>query len=227
MKYLIILFTFLGLPLQASLVDGYFLHQAYVYYNHKDYNKTKQRLKEIDQPSLQSQILLANTHHKEGNYQRAIQIYSSIKSTSPSIKQALYYNIANAYVFLHQYTKAKQYYIKALQLDVDTDAVHNLKLTMFLEDSTSASLGIAHPKSQSAQTSKSENQDKKKEEREEDKPSSASSSGAGETSKENQKKKEKQKKHKLISNDKPQKQPLGSKVYELINKGYIHETQPW
>jgi len=226
-KYLIILFTFLGLPLQASLIDEYTLYQSYAYYNNKDYNKTKQRLKEIDQPSLQSQILLANTHYKEGNYQRAIQIYSSIKSTSPSIKQELYYNTANAYVYLHQYTKAKIYYIKALQLGFDTDAIHNLKITMFLEDTTSASLGIAHPKSQSAQTSKSENQDKKKEEKEEDKPSSASSSGAGATSKEKKKKQEKQKKHTLISNDKPQKQPLGSKVYELINKGYIHETQPW
>lgn len=223
-KYLIILFTFLGLPLQASLFDGYTLHQSYKYYNNKNYNKTKQILKEIDKPSLQSQILLANTHYKEGHYQRAIQIYSSIKSTSPSIKQELYYNTANAYVYLHQYTKAKVYYIKTLQLGFDADAIHNLKLTLFLEDIASAPLGIAHPKSQSAQTSKSENQEKKKEERKEDVPSSASSSGAKETSKERQ---EKQKKHKLISKDKPQKQPLGSKVYELINKGYIHETQPW
>ncbi len=220
-KYLIILFIFLGIPLQASLFDEYTLHQSYKYYNNNDYNKTKQTLKEIDQPTLQSQILLANTHYKEGNYQKAIQIYTSIKSTSIFIKQQLYYNTANAYVYLHQYTKAKTYYIKTLQLGFDTDALHNLKLTMFLEDAALASLGIAHPKSQSAQTSKSENQNKKKEKREEDTPSSTSSSGAGKSSK------AKQKNHTLISNDSPQKQPLGSKVYELINKGYIHETQPW
>jgi len=221
-KYLILVFTFLGLPMQASILDDYYLHQSYKSYKSKAYKDTKGTLKSIKAPSLQSKILLGNTYYKESSYQKAIQVYTSIKSTSPQIKQQIYYNTANAYVHLDRYNKAKTYYIKTLQLGSDTDALHNLKLTMLLTDEKSASLGIAHPKSQSSQTSKSESNKKNKDEkREEDQPSSSSGSGAKETSK------EKQNKNKLISNDSPQKQPLGSKVYELINKGYIYETQPW
>jgi Ca-activated chloride channel family protein len=61
----------------------------------------------------------------------------------------------------------------------------------------------------------------KEKSREEDQPSSGS--GAGSESKS----KEKQKETKLISDGNKEQQPLGSKVYDLINKGYIRETQPW
>lgn len=220
-KYLLVFFTFLHLPLQASVLEGYYLYQSYQSYKHADYRQTKQLLKKVKTPSLQSRILLANTYFKEGDYKKAIAMYHSIKSTSASIKQQLYYNTANAYVFLHQYAKAKTNYIKSLQLGFDEDALHNLKLIIFLENKTSAPLGIAHPKSQSSQTSKSENQNKNNK-REEDKPSS--SSGAGTGAKQKQKK---EKPHTLITDSNPQKQPLGSKVYELINKGYIYETAPW
>jgi small GTP-binding protein len=117
--------------------------------------------------------------------------------------------------------KAKVYYTKTLQLGDDKDAAYNLALIVMLE-SKSASLGIAHPKSQGANASKSESQgEKKKESREEDTPSSGS--GAGQS---NASKKQKDK-AKILSNNDAQKQPLGSKLYELINKGYIRETQPW
>jgi len=36
-----------------------------------------------------------------------------------------------------------------------------------------------------------------------------------------------QEKGKLTLDPKQEKHPLSSKVYELINKGYIHEKQPW
>ena len=221
-KYLIILFTFLGLPLQASLIDDYYLHQAYQNYEKGAYQESARSVHKIDTVSVQSQILLANTYYKEGDYTKAIQIYSSIQSTSLHVKQQLYYNIANAYVHLKTYTKANAYYIKTLQLGFDADALHNLNITILLKEEKLAALGIAHPQSQNAQTSKSNATKKtKKEKRKEDQPSSSSGSGAEESSK------EKENKNKLISQDSPQKHPLGSKVYELINKGYIHESHPW
>lgn len=223
-KYLILLFTLIGLPLQASFVDEYHLNQAYNSYNKQNFNHAKQHLKKIKVHSLQSQIALANAYYKEGNYKKAINIYKSIRSTSLNTKQQLYYNIANAYAMLQAYDKAKIYYTKTLQLGEDKDAAYNLKLIALLKDKNDASLGIAHPKSQSSASSKAESTQKEKDDtREEDQPSSGSGGGEESSSKENKI----QDKSKLTSDESQEQQPLGSKVYELINKGYIRETQPW
>ena len=223
-RYLLLLFALLGLPLQASFLDLYYLQQAYTCYEDKTYACVQKNLKQIHTPSLQGRLLLANMHYKLKNYKQAILTYKSIYSSSASNKQLLYYNIATAYAQMKAYDKAKIYYTKALQLQPDEDAQFNLALIALKHDKKEASLGIAHPKSQSADSSKSESQEKQKEnEREEDQPSSGSGGGGESTSK------EKQKESKLRSDERQDEtpHPLGSKVYELINKGYICETQPW
>ncbi|HEY9190123.1 MAG TPA: VWA domain-containing protein [Sulfurovum sp.] len=222
-KYLLPLFVFFGLQAEASLLDSYHLNRAYKSYQSADLNETKSRLKQIKVPSLQSRILLANTYYRQHAFKKAIQTYKSIRSTSPRIKQQLYYNIANAYAMMESYDKAKVYYTKALQLGEDADAEHNLYLVALLSDKKSAELGIAHPKSQDSSSSKSESQEEQeeKETRSEDEPSSGSGGGG-----ESQAEKEKEK-SKLLSDDSKEEHPLGSKVYELINEGYIREKQPW
>ncbi len=220
-KYLLILFTLLGVQAEASILDNYHLNRAYKSYNGSDFNETKRQLKQIKIRSLQSQMVLANTYYKQRAFKKAIQTYKSIRSTSPEIKQQLYYNIGNAYAMLESYDKAKVYYTKVLQLGEDTDAKHNLHLVALLSDQKSADLGIAHPKSQDSSSSKSESQEESEESKSEDEPSSGSGGGG-----ESQTQKE-QEKSKLISDDSQEQHPLGSKVYELINKGYIREKQPW
>ncbi len=222
-KYLLILFTLLGVQAEASMLDNYHLNLAYKSYKASDLNETKRQIQQIKIRSLQSQMVLANTYYKQRAFKKAIHTYKSIRSTSPKIKQQLYYNIANAYAMLESYDKAKIYYTKALQLGEDPDAEHNLHLVAFLSDQKSADLGIAHPKSQDSSSSKSESQEEQeeKESRSEDDPSSGSGGGG-----ESQTQKE-QEKSKLLSDDIQEQHPLGSKVYELINKGYIRETQPW
>jgi len=221
-KYLLILFTLSGVQAEASMLDNYHLNLAYKSYKASDLNETKREIEKIKVRSLQSQMVLANTYYKQRAFKKAIQTYKSIRSTSPKIKQQLYYNIANAYAMLESYDKAKIYYTKALQLGKDPDAEHNLHLVALLSDQKSADLGIAHPKSQDSSSSKSESQEEEdKESKSEDEPSSGSGGGG-----ESQTKKE-QEKSKLISDESQEQHPLGSKVYELINKGYIRETQPW
>jgi Ca-activated chloride channel family protein len=225
-KYLLILFALVGFQAEASLLDDYHLHTAYVSYAEKDFNTSKIHLEQITAHSLQSKLTLANSYYKMQNYQKAIGIYTSIRSSSALIKQQLYYNIATAYAQLGTYSKAKVYYTKALQLGDDEDTKINLKYIMLLEDKNNASLGIAHPKSQSDTSSKSIAEEKKDKKSNEDQPSSGSGA-SGENSEKKQEEKDKQLHKKLIEDDTPQEHPLGSKVYELINKGYIHETQPW
>ena len=225
-KYLLILFTLSGFQLQASVWDGYYLHQAYDAYAVQDFNASKKALKKVDLPSLQSRFALANTYYKQKHYKKAIAVYHSIHSTRAEIKQKLYFNIANAHAMLEAYDKAKLYYTKALQLGSDEDALYNLKLVALLKKKEDAQLGIAHPKSQNSDASKSESQESdedKEQSRDEDQPSSGS--GSGGESKEEKRDKEEKKRLKMDENAK--EQPLSSKVYDLINKGYIRETQPW
>ena len=205
----------------ASFSDTYHLNQAYKSYQSEEYNATESYLKQIKKPSLQSKIALANTYYKLGKYKKAIESYQSIQSTSIEIKQQLYYNIANAYVKLSLYKNAKIYYAKVLQLGRDRDAEYNLRLIVLLSDKKEAELGITHPKSGNSASSKSEKTDSKETKRDEDKPSSGSS-GDGKSSQERE-----QKKNRLKSNHKEERHPLSSKVYELINEGYIYEKQPW
>lgn len=223
-KYLMILALLFGAKAQASVFDLIKLDNAYHAYTQEEYHRSAEILGTLSTPTLQGQVALANSYYKLGEYKRAIKTYQGIRSTSPQVKQMLYYNIANAYTQLESYEKARRYYTQALQLREDEDARANLALIALLQEKK-ASLGIAHPKSQNNSGSKSENQEQEsdKETRSEDQPGSGSGSGGSE---QKQKNKEKMK---LIEEEQKgkQEQPLSSKVYEMINKGYIHEKQPW
>jgi len=222
-RYLLIALALLGISAEASMLDGYRVQQAYKAYDANDMNNSEAWLKKVKLPSLQSRFALGNIYYKKGKYAKALKLFASIRSTDAAVKQKLYYNIANCYAREEAYEKAKIYYTKALQLGEDEDARANLALVALLADRKSAELGIAHPKSQNSGASKSQEQEESEEKsREEDQPSSGSGSG-GETSKDNKE----QEKKKLLLDPNTKQQPLSSKVYELINKGYINEQKPW
>jgi Ca-activated chloride channel family protein len=222
-KYLMLLSVLFGSQAQASFFDLLRLDVAYEAYAEEEYHRSAELLTGVSTSTLQSQVALANSYYKLGEYKRAIKTYQSIRSTSPQVKQMLYYNIANAYANLESYDKARRYYTQALQLGEDEDVRANLALIALLQEKKD-SLGVAHPKSQNNSGSKSENQEQEagKETRSEDQPSSGSGSGGSE-----QKQKSKEKMKLIEDRQSKQEQPLGSKVYEIINKGYIHEKQPW
>ena len=213
--YSILLATYLN----ASPQDNYNLTQAYKNYQAGDYNSSQSYLKKIINPSLQSKITLANTYYKQRKYKKAIESYQSIQSTSIKIKQQLYYNIANSYAKISKYNNAKEYYAKVLQLGRDKDAEYNLKLIALLSDKKDTKLGKSFPQSQNSASSKSEKSDNKETKKDKDK-SSSNSSGDGKSGKEKEQ-------NRLKSTQQEEKHPLSSKVYELINEGYIYEEQPW
>ena len=228
-RYLIALFFLLGIDLQAGMFDTFHLNQAYKSYKAEEFNRSKEALKKIDIPSLQSQFALANSYYKLHSYKKALNVYISIHSTSPKTKQLLYYNIANTHAMLKEYDKAKIYYTKALQLGEDADTKANLALIVLLQNKHNVQLGIAHPKSQNSNTSKSQDlQERKEESRNEDQSSSGSGSGGeSKTKKKTNKKDDNREKNRLMLDNTQEQQPLSSKIYELINKGYIHEQKPW
>ncbi len=225
-RYLLLFFTLLGLQLQASTLDGYHLHKAYAAYEKQAFTQTLLSLKKIETPCLQALFAKANTYYRMQAYKKSIALYKSIHSTSPAVKQKIYYNIATAYARLKKYDLARSYYVKTLSLGEDADASFNLKLVALLKQKEDAERGMSLPKPQNTDGGKSKSQessDSKKESRDEDQSSSGSGSG-GEKKKE---KNNKEKKGRLKMDTKNKEHPLSSKVYELINKGYIRETQPW
>jgi len=226
-RYLLLLAVLAHLPLEASIFDTWQIHRAYHAYGQQAYKESTKLLEHVETSSLQQRYALASAYYKMGDYAKARRLYRSIRTTSSKIKQQLFYNIANSYALDGVYDKAVIYYTKALQLGKDPDATHNLVLVMQQKQKKNALLGIAHPKSQNNQSSNSDAQENNKEEnkkRKEDHPNSGSGSGGQHT--QNHNKKKEGKKH-LKPDEKAAPLPLSSKVYELINKGYIRETQPW
>ena len=226
-KYIIMILSLMGISAEASMLNSYHLHQAYDEYQEQEYKKVREYLFKIETHSLEGQYLLANSAYRLHEYKKAIKIYKSIHSTSLKVKQKLYYNIANSYAKLEQYTYAKKYYIKTLQLGFDDDAEYNLK-AIILKENKKESLGIANPKSQNSKSTKSENQESSDKNRENEPSSASGDSGSGAKVSQKKKQKEYLKKQLLLDpNQEQQKQPLSSKLYELINKGYIYEKKPW
>ena len=229
-KYIITFLLLFGISAEASLLESYHIHQAINSCQNKEYKLCQYHLKKVTTPSLERQYALANVSYRLKEYKKAIALYQTIHSTSPIVKQKIYHNIANSYAQLKNYKKAKENYTKALQLGYDEDSYHNLGIVIFKENKEKSSLGIANPKSQSSDSSKSENQEDL-EESKENQPSSASgSSNSGSQGNEQKDKKEESRQLRLDPNqeqEKEQQQPLSSKLYELINKGYIYETKPW
>lgn len=219
-KYLVILFALFGTTSNATIIDNLYIQNAYKSYEQKDYSKALKNISKIESSSLHKTILRANTYYKNQNFNKAITQYKSIKSTNKDIKLLLFYNIANSYMKLNNYKNAIIYYTKALNIYSDEDTLYNLSLAIKKRDEHAASTGIAHPKSQSGKTSKSESSSENKKNNE-DTPSSGSG-GAGESSSG-----ENIKKDSLLDSGEVEQMPLSSKVYELINKGYIREKQPW
>lgn len=219
-RRLILIFTALfGTNAQASLLDIYRLQQAYSAYDRKAYNVTEKRLLHIEKRSLESQMVLGSTYYKQGNYKKAIQTFSTIRSTIPKVKQNIYYNMANCYSQLQRFDKAKRYYVKALQLGEDQDSRYNLSLILFLESRKETRPGLSYPKSQEGGVGGS---NKKGQEQKQEEASGGGSSSGGSMQQVKQKSVAA-----TVSREKRQKQPMSSKVYELINKGYIYEQKPW
>ncbi len=223
--YLVMLSALLGMQVQASPLDLLRLSEGYRAYRAGDYNTSLKLFQNVTEDSLQKRYALASACYKQGAYQKALLLYRSIHTTSPSLKQKLYYNIANTYAQLKSYDKARIYYTKALQLGEDADARYNLARVLFLKAKAQSRLKTL-PKPQNANGSAAKAEEGTAQKEHNDDAQQGSGAGSGGESKLHIK--EKAKKRTLLKDDgsKP-KQPLGSKVYELINKGYIRETKPW
>ena len=165
-------------------------------------------------------MALASSYYKDGYYQKALKVYRPIRSTSPKIKQILYYDIANTYAKLEQYSRASRYYAKSLQIGYDSDALHNLNVVALKKSRELSKLSISKPSSDSSSSAKESSDEDSSKESDDDQ-----NSGSGGGTQDSKKSKNKEKM--ILQESRGRQQPQSSKVYELINKGYIYEKNPW
>jgi len=199
LKYFLLLMGFLSSTLHASVFDEYYLQSAIESYKEQHYVQSEERLKKVTQDSLQKVMLQAALAYKMAHYEEALQRYKSIKTRSIEVKQQIYYNIANCFAKEKRYSEAKKFYAKVLVLGSDIQAKENLQKIVFLEDQAGKGEGKTLPQTQKLSSQKSQMELKKEH------------------------KQRKDTKAKMAD----EKYIITSKMYELINKGYIDEKKPW
>jgi len=150
--------------------------------------------------SFEGQYNCAILLYKDGYYDKSLKIFKKLKSNNFQQKSKIYYNMANCYYMTKDYKRAIQNYQKSLQLKYSDNAKYNLSQALFKHNDIP----------QMAKDKNSNKGDKKFEKTKDDTNSKGSSVL----------------KLKLTTKEE-NKNVLGSKSYNMINKGYINEKKPW
>ncbi len=209
-----------AIPSDADIVDLWKLQKAYELYYTGDYNRSLAAFESVAHPSIQRSFGEASAHYRTGAYKRSARILSSLMSDDPAVKAAIYYDLGNCAVKIGRYDSAKEFYIKSLQLRPDGDALANLSAILFLKESKKRGVKPAanrsvKPSGSSAGSQRSEGK------KERESKAQGAAQGGGKGAKKSSSRPVKRAAQGTL------KHPLGSKAYELINKGYIDERRPW
>ena len=232
--YIFIPLLFLPQPTYAGILDFYHLSKAKEEYKKGEFLKAAKNFEKID-ASVQSYFNIATAYYKAGHYKTALEYFSIIESPDASVKQKCFYAMGNIAVHLKRYDRAKNYYLQSLALGEDTDALYNLNLLHKLQLKTGVNLidmlpeKNAHTKKNSSKSTSQQKDDKKQGgAKKKSNRSAQSSAGAGDAKKSKEEKSSKEDKEKNKSSvAKNNNYKMGYKSYELINKGYTNETEPW
>ena len=219
------LLLLLGIQLEAGMLpDGYYLNQAYEQYHQAHYQEALHHLKMIETPSLTSELTKAHIYYQTGNYKQARSILKRLKTPNPTIKQQLLYELGNCEAKLAYYDKAQSYYVQALQLGNDPDALHNLAWVLAQKKIDHAKIGITNPQGSEASNNKNNSNSEENPNQENKNSNKEKSAGGGARSK-SKESSIKAVQPTELNND--SKREMSSKAYDLINEGYIREETPW
>ena len=214
---------FLGLQqAEAGWLDLWRLHRGYEAYAKGDYNASKAIFEAIRPPLLESTYALANTYYRLGAYKKAGRLYLRCQSDDPAVKRRIWYNLGNCAMKLGHYKSARDYYVKALQLGEDPDALENLRLALFLQERRRKRVEARAEKKVAAQSGSGAS-----EQREKGSKTSKSQARTGQGSGSRSSAESSRVGPKKERIEATERYELGSKAYELINKGYVHEKRAW
>lgn len=223
----IFIFMLLFIPhkAEANTFDFYYLQKANENIKELKYVQAASNFKQLE-PSVQSYYNIAGSFYKAGQYKSALKYYSKIKTPNKKLKEAILYNMGNCAVKLKMYDKAKEYYINALALIEDKDALYNLNLIRGLKTEqkhqiSKSSQNTSNDKKASKIKQENNKQSNKATKSSSNRDAEQSSSGSGGS------KKNKSGSVKKTHSKNPNNYKIGYKAYEIINKGYADEKEPW
>jgi Ca-activated chloride channel family protein len=163
----------------------------------------------------------ANNLYKLGKYEQALEKYKLSKSVDAQDKSIIFYNIANTYVRLKEFKKARQNYMKSLTLHYSVEADENMRYIESVPEDKQMITGRQKSKSKSVDAKQNEKTKKKKDGGSSNMKVSASSSAISDN---NAKKTKTNQSRVDMSKGKAK---LSSRQYELINKRSVSEKKPW
>ena len=160
-------------------------------------------------------------NYKDGEYDKALVNYESVRSSDGVFKSVVFYNIGTTYIRLKEFKKAKEAYLKSLTLHYSVEADENMRYIQEAEEQMQMNTGQEQTKKKSSYASEQKNSSKAKKDGGSSnmKVQAPASSGSTEFG-------EKTKGDGLISL-KQSKTKLSSSQYELINKRGVNEKRPW
>jgi Ca-activated chloride channel family protein len=215
----------------ASLIDFYHFQKADRAYFKQEYHQAAVEFSKAS-PSVQSYFNTASCYYKAKEYKKALEYFDKIQTKSKTIKQQILYDMAACAIQLKRYDRAEVYYEQALALGRDEDALYNIRVLqkLFLKSGVNISDMLPPKSAQSKQNSSKKTGTQKDENKEGGGKSGSSQQQAGESSNgagDSQKGDSQKGEQNAQSSSKQNKYQMSSQAYELINKGYTDEKQPW
>ena len=228
--YLLALLFVLPQRVHADIIDFYHFQKADHAFAHQEYLISAKEFEKAT-PSVQSYFNIATSYYKAKEYKKALEYFDKIQTTSKTIKQKIFYDMAGCAIHLQRYDRAEVYYEQALALGKDEDALYNLQVLqkLFLKSGVNIS-DMLPPKSAQSKQNSSKKTGTKKDDNKEGGGKSGSNQQAGESSNgagDSKKGDSQQAKQNAQSASKQNQYQMGSRTYDLINKGYTDEKQPW
>jgi len=168
---------------------------------------------------------LGNAYYRAGQYEKAIDTYKELRSTSASLKAKTFHNLGNAYVRIEMYEEAKVAYKKSLIIAYDKQTDENL--LHISKAKRAEGLQTGQQKGKKKNDSKQVSNPAPKKDTQKKKGAGSSNmkvtaqAGAGSKNKGKKSKSEAQ----VQFNNK--QSGLSYKQYELINERKNNEESPW
>jgi len=219
MKKKVLLVLISGLIIVYSLVPDH-KAEAFEAYESGKYISSAYAFELLE--TQQGDYNAANAYYRAGEYEKSLLLYQNIRSSDPLFKAQLYFNMANCYIRLQEFEKAREHIHFSLRLHYDKAAVDNLHFIADAQEQDHMLSGRQKGKKrvQDSATADSTQKEKKTGGGSNQQSDAERSKGAGSQGK-------KAKGDPQLSFSPKGKSRLSSKQYELINSRSIHETQPW
>ena len=166
----IIIICLAQLPLfSSSILDFKTIKDANMAYENSQFQEASKEFSKLDS-NAQRDYDLANSYYKSNEYDKAIDLYKNINSSSKDLEFKKLHNLGNAYAKKEDFQNAINSYEEALKIQNDPKTRENLELVKKIlndkkeQNNNQQNEQKQENKNQQSQNSKAENKESKKEE---------------------------------------------------------------